>query len=350
MSMFDNVANWPKENAACATPNQSPIDLAAGSAEKCDLLCDFTMKDTFIGSVTGEFTPSGLGVIISGQDAPVTYNGAEYQGVGGLGMMLYTPSQHTIGGTRYDAECVMFFRLVGGGDLRVSVMVESNSRESPSKDFFSKVVPYMQRTGSASGSNITIKGDWSPAMALPAEPSYFVYKGSAIEPSCEPCTWIVFRNPVNMHPDDMAFLKRNMKPGYRPTQPLNGRTVYLNDGANVALSDSQVGSDGDNRVYIKCSKLESDVTIQKLRQTAAKPPPVSAQLQAKAAGADKGALTSTASTVTGAVGNAAGQLKAYVEVNGGWVVAAQTVLHAVFAAAGFFAGRGLMYRSPVPSA
>jgi len=180
--------------------------------------------------------------------------------------MLYHPSQHTIEGARYEAEFVMNWTN-SSGTLNVSVPVQSSPRESSSSTFFGAIVPYA--TDPTRIIPVTLGNNWSLSHAFPSEPSYFVYTGTDLIPPCDGNkTWIVYRFPININPNDLANLVKNYPSGYRPIQALGtGRKLYFNNGQNLKQSPETAQSN-DDRIYIRCTKLEDDKKIQDARSFA----------------------------------------------------------------------------------
>ncbi|VDK66619.1 unnamed protein product [Cylicostephanus goldi] len=78
---------------------------------------------------------------------------------------------------------------------------------------------------------------YTPAVLLPRDTAtYFHYEGSLTTPPCtEGVNWIVMAEPKYVQPDELKFLRQHLTTegkvlsfNWRPTQPVNDRTVYLN--------------------------------------------------------------------------------------------------------------------------
>lgn len=61
---------------------------------------------------------------------------------------------------------------------------------------------------------------------LPNRLSYYTYRGSLTTPDCsEVVTWVVLQEPMNMSSEQIEAFRAIFPGNYRPTQPLNGRSV-----------------------------------------------------------------------------------------------------------------------------
>ena len=257
MSIWDTTNNWAESYAGCSSQNQSPINLSTDDANKCSKLCEFYMNDSYIQSGSIKALSDYLALAIGGS-ATCSYNQIQYN----LGICyLYNPSQHTVEGTRYDAEFVMSFNGPSGQALNVSIMLQSSGKESASTKFFDAFVPYA--TDSSRDIPINFGNNWSLSFALPKEPSYFVYQGSNLTPPCQAnITWIVHRFPVNISSTALAVLKKTYASGYRAVQTLGQRKVTWNDGSNARMSPKTLEAN-DKRLYVVMKRVGEDAESRK---------------------------------------------------------------------------------------
>lgn len=257
MSIWDTTNNWAESYTGCSTVNQSPVNLSTDDANKCSKLCEFYINDSYINSGTIRADPNFL-LLATGGQSTCSYNQIQYT----LAYCaMFNPSQHTIEGTRYDAEFVMFFNGPSGQALNVSVMVKSSNKVSASTKFFDAFVPYA--TSSSRDIPINLGSNWSLSFALPKEPSYFVYEGSNLTPPCQAnITWIVHRFPVNISSDSLAVLKKTYPSGFRPVQAINQRKVMWNDGTNTRMSSKTLEAN-DHRLYVVMKRVGEDAEARK---------------------------------------------------------------------------------------
>jgi carbonic anhydrase len=254
-SVLANADKWPQEFENCASANiQSHIDLSISKAKTCNSTCEFII-DTNAPPITSvSVWPDGT--LFQGNVSSVT---ATYKGssISLEAIRLYSPSQHTWEGHRYDAELMLMF----SGNITVSIPVQSSSRRKGSTDFFAIYASLLVNAASrpSPGKN------WNVLHAFPSEPSYFAYDGTEILPSCERNSWVVFRFPINISPDDLADIQRNSSysGAYRPVQPLGNRTVWFNDGSHGVQSEETLNVNGNDRMYVVVKRIHQDAEERK---------------------------------------------------------------------------------------
>lgn len=239
MSIFSSSTTW-----GCPTVNQSPINLAQSSAKPCDLLCDISIEETY---------PSQGSVIVS-DEGLILHNQA------GLGSCKYNsegytctflsvnhPSQHTIENIQADAEVIATFTNPTGKYLCISSLVRVNPSQTSNTAFFSAFVGY--GNPSVTSTDVVLGDNWTLGMMVPSGGGYFMYEGSTVSPPCQPTTWIVFKNMINIDSTDFATLIRNNQAGSRPIQPTADREVFYNS------SDGAVGGVDPSKKLMRCKRV-----------------------------------------------------------------------------------------------
>ena len=245
MSIFGSQTTWPESAKACGAPHQSPINLSQTFALPCDLLCDFEFDEVSVPDAQVYIDDNGILTLSFNQVRPT----AKYKGDGytALYAKFYNPSQHTIEGVQSQAEFVVYMNNPNGKNLAVSVLVRTTPSGSASSSFFSSFIPF---ANSETPNTIGLGSTWMLRDMLPAEPSFYMYSGSDIVPACEPMTWVVFSNTVNMDPSDFAKLGNIAPAGSRNLQPVGDRDVFFND-TTLPTSTPQIH---DNKVYMRCRR------------------------------------------------------------------------------------------------
>ena len=161
-------------------------------------------------------------------------------------------SEHTLDGKSYPAEAHLVhyntkYASKGAavaakdrdGLLVITVLFKVGDRDSASAKEFAKITGLMQNP-KAPFTNLQSSpaASFNPGMLIPTDKTYAAYSGGMTSPPCsEKVAWIVLTTPAPISLASLQALQGNMKlksgtgvagehGTYRPTQPLNGRTVF----------------------------------------------------------------------------------------------------------------------------
>ncbi len=203
------------EYATCQSGvSQSPIDLTDNTqAQRHDL--EF------------HYAPSPLEVFHNGHTLHIDYapgsrlitGDQEYEL---LQFHFHHLSEHTIDGVPADMELHLVHRDTRGQLAVVGIFLT----EGPQNEFLQRLWRNLPRQA---GQKRLVEGDTGNITdMLPAEQAYFSYTGSLTTPPCtENINWFVFRSPVAVSAEQIAQFAELFPNNARPTQPLQGRTVYF---------------------------------------------------------------------------------------------------------------------------
>jgi carbonic anhydrase len=243
MSIFGSQTTWAESSKACGAPDQSPVNLSQSFAQPCDLLCEFDMDEVSVPSAQVYVDDNGILTLNFTEVRPT----AKFKGDGytAYSAKLYNPSQHTIEGVQSQAEFVVYFTNPAGKSLNVSVLVRTNPSGSNSVGFFSAFVPFA--TGDTPNT-VGLGDSWMLQAMLPNTPSYYMYTGTDVIPSCDTATWIVFSDTVNIDPSDFAKMANITIAGSRNLQPVGDRDIFYND--TTLPKTIQHAKDG--KLYMRC--------------------------------------------------------------------------------------------------
>jgi hypothetical protein len=182
---------------------------------------------------------------------------------------LHNMAQHSIENSYADLELVATFTSPGKKTIKMSVMIVSSARntKSPSIEFLNAFVPQ----ASDGNANVKFDGTWSLQNIVPANMAYFVYEGRDMIRCSEECTWIVFKNPVDIDSSTYARFVGTTSPTRvrKPLQQLslNGqeheRHVYYSDP--VETNPAYMKKDG--KVYMRCRRLRANNKSSKKKET-----------------------------------------------------------------------------------
>ncbi|XP_078682301.1 carbonic anhydrase 2-like isoform X2 [Branchiostoma floridae x Branchiostoma belcheri] len=183
---------------------------------------------------------------ISGGGLPGTYNVLQFH--------FHWGSEHTINGKRYDAEMHMVtwntkYKDVyeardnnGLATLSVPIMATSKTANPGMQNIVSQLSNVQNK-----GMNYTYPTSFSINSLFPADKAnYWRYMGSLTTPKCnEVVVWTIFKTSLKISQAQANALKTScyfnpagdqeqqpLNNNYRPTQPLNGRTVF--DSSNTS--------------------------------------------------------------------------------------------------------------------
>jgi carbonic anhydrase len=251
---------FDSEKSGCKDQNQSPINLTQSTSLKCKRLCDWTVNDRAIRSaVVVKPNDSVISIVNFSESITASYNASDNDPATYTCSQidLYNMAQHAIENSFGDLELVATFTSPGKKTIKMSVIIVSSARNtrSPSIDFLNAFVPQ-----ASDGVSVTFDGKWSLQNILPSQMSYFIYDGRDFVTCSEECTWIVYKNPVDIDSSTYARFVGSTVPNRvrKPLQQLSvagqahERHVYYSDA--VEANPAYLKKDG--KVYMRCRRLK----------------------------------------------------------------------------------------------
>jgi len=138
---------------------------------------------------------------------------------------FHTPSEHTVDGKNMPMEMHMVHQGDDGSLAVVSVLFEEGK---VANENFSKIIANLPNAKGESkhitDANLELK------VHLPKDNYAYHYTGSLTTPPCsENVQWLVLRDKVSLTADQINAFSSRIGPNNRPTQPLNDRTVKVDD-------------------------------------------------------------------------------------------------------------------------
>lgn len=136
---------------------------------------------------------------------------------------FHEPAEHLINGIKYPIE-IHLVHLNKDNEITVLGILGMEGEESQLFEFFESFLPIEK------GQTKDINQSLDLTSLFPENKSFYSYSGSLTTPPCsEKVNWVVFKNPIVISVEEVLKLKNNMPlNNYRNEQPLNDRTVYLN--------------------------------------------------------------------------------------------------------------------------
>ncbi|GAB5356779.1 hypothetical protein AAMO2058_000318200 [Amorphochlora amoebiformis] len=253
---------WESYNSHCGGSSQSPIDLSSSEAESHYVEIEFEANecssasfynDGYTWTVNLEDScPSKLAVHFQH-----THYHLEY-------ITFHSPSEHTIGGSRFDGELQLVHQSSPNQFLILSVLLKAKNDDTSTNNFLDFIWGYGTNPLTGVANNAT--GNWSQIAnhhsaheiatsrninpytdVLPASPEYYAYSGSLTTPPCtEDVRWVVMAQTVRMSRTQVQAFRQVMSelngnatnlntPGQygnsRPAQAREGRHVYFYSGS-----------------------------------------------------------------------------------------------------------------------
>jgi carbonic anhydrase len=208
-------ANWSKINAdwaKCGTGNrQSPIDLRDGIKVNLE-------------QISFDYHPSSFSEVNNGHTIQVTVGGGNFITVGNMVYELqefhfHRPSEEKINGKGTEMVIHLVHKSAEGKIAIVAVLLERGQPHRLMQTIWDNLP--LEKFDTVAPSIVL-----DPTDALPERRDYFTYMGSLTEPPCtEGVLWMVFKQPMQASPAQMALFSRLYPLNARPVQPTAGRMV-----------------------------------------------------------------------------------------------------------------------------
>jgi carbonic anhydrase len=208
-------ANWSKINdgwAKCGTGNrQSPIDLRDGIKVNLE-------------QISFDYHPSSFNEVNNGRTIQVEVGGGNFITVGNQTYELqqfhfHRPSEERINGKGTEMVMHMVHKSAEGKFAIVAVLLERGQPHGLMQTIWDNLP--LEKNEVVAPSVVI-----DPMEALPEKREYFTYMGSLSEPPCtEGVLWMVFKQPRQASPAQMALFSRLYPLNARPVQPTGGRMI-----------------------------------------------------------------------------------------------------------------------------
>lgn len=210
-------ANWGKLRADYATcgngKRQSPIDIRDGIKVDLEGIA-FDYKPTQF-----RITDTGHSIQVDvGEGSTMRIMEREFQL---LQFHFHRPSEERINGKPFDM-VVHFVHKDWDGKLAVVAVLLERGVEHALIQTLWNYMP-LERGDSVSPAAVI---DLTQLLPPPERRAYYTYMGSLTTPPCsEEVLWMVFRQPLQVSPQQIAIFSRLYSNNARPVQPVNGRLV-----------------------------------------------------------------------------------------------------------------------------
>ncbi|CAO2202294.1 unnamed protein product [Urochloa humidicola] len=207
---------------------QSPIGLSADRAK----------PKSSLGYLDYSYRPAEASVVNRGHDIAVKFSGdAGSLVINGTAYYLkqlhwHTPSEHTVGGRRYDME-VHLVHQAAGAEKKIAVVgvLYKRKRSNRPDPFLRMLEPAIRRVRNMTDKEEPV-GVVDPDGATATGSVYYRYMGSLTTPPCtEGVVWTVFKKPRRVAKYQLELLKEAVDDDYeknaRPLQDVNHRDISI---------------------------------------------------------------------------------------------------------------------------
>lgn len=216
-----NPTRWAElseEYAVCETGNsQSPVDIATQS-----------QRQENSNSIEFNYKAMPLAVTNNGHTIQVNYPqgssiniaGKEYQL---LQFHFHTPSEHTVDENAYAMELHLVHKNSFDRLAVVGVFIEQGQENAALKSIWDNIP---SEKGVKEVRAVTINA----SSLLPGNREYYSYSGSLTTPPCsQEVSWNVLKMPIEASAEQIEQFMDIYQMNARPVQPLNRRTIELNN-------------------------------------------------------------------------------------------------------------------------
>jgi carbonic anhydrase len=223
------------EWALCAEGSeQSPIDLAGATEAELPEAEIHTPGDQEVEMLNQEGV---LGALDNGHTIQVNSRTGETLTVGHETFALvqfhfHAPSEHTVDGQHFPMEMHFVHQARDGALAVLGVLIEEGA-ENPG------ITPLWEQLSAAPGKETTVRipADFADHIFPEDATGIFHYDGSLTTPPCsEGVEWYIRRTPTQFSKDQIAAFTAVYDHNNRPVQPLNARTLYLDQNPKVIVN------------------------------------------------------------------------------------------------------------------
>lgn len=243
---YGNSHKWARKYKQANGKQQSPVAIRSDRVNPCDLLCDIAFR---FASSTGcharvvNRTPI---ITFDTNVGHIKYT-SQKQILGLRAMTIHTPSMHTIDGTQYDMEVILYYKLSGPlnpsdpnyipGGTAVSLLFQRGPDYGEQNAFLNAFIHQLPtQEGQRRDTDIKVGPKWTPAALFPESRSFYSYPGSLpFPPAEEEWNWVVMEEVQAVGGSIVDTLEILCKGNQRTTQPLNDRVVNYNDSTDTPL-------------------------------------------------------------------------------------------------------------------
>lgn len=275
---YSDSANWARRGYPEAKGNnQSPININPSNVTDCDMLCKIALKYSASQCIATVKNKTPIVYFDPGSYIKYTRNNDI---LSLKAMTIHVPSLHTVEGSHYDMEVILYHKLSGNinkdsnnwtpGGTAISILFQKGADYGAQNNFFNSFIYKLpiDKENITNQIDIPVGDSWGPEMIIPQIKSYYFYSGSLpFPPAEENWNWIVFEEIQQISPNIVDTLKIAFNNNIRPIQPLNTRVPAYNSNVDFDFSkmlDNQVKKDRNTR---KASDAAKNLSLKEYGET-----------------------------------------------------------------------------------
>ncbi|MEO1030722.1 MAG: carbonic anhydrase family protein [Bacteroidota bacterium] len=216
-SWFNYCTDDGTINECGSTTRQSPIDISG------------VVNDPTLQSLSTLYANSITEIINNGHTLQFNYNGTGTVNFQGSDYSLqqfhfHANSEHTIEGSHKPLEAHLVHKNDSGHLMVLGIFFEIGAESTFLAQFIDNLPEEINET------YLDFDLSYNASGLLPANLSYYHYKGSLTTPPCsEIVEWIVMKNALEMSQTQMDQFSGILHHNFRPVQPLAGRVIGAYD-------------------------------------------------------------------------------------------------------------------------
>lgn len=238
---YRNYLRWKKNFPTCNGKKQSPINIDTSKISECIGLCALSTryKSSSCNILNHNITPT----VNFDPGSFIKFRGILYELTK---MTIHTPSMHTVNGSHYDIEILLYHCLnrsscSDAGGVIISILLQAAEDDSGKLNaFLNEFINEMPIEESTSEINVVVSPEWNADVLFPNIKSFFWYEGSLPTPPCdEKWTYIIFEEAQPVSKTTLNTLQLAFKDNIRPVRPLSSdRIVYYNSNTKFDDEDA----------------------------------------------------------------------------------------------------------------
>lgn len=195
---------------------QTPIDLSSATTGEASIAVDY--RPVPLRLVNNGHTVQAAAC----PDCAITIDGTRYD----LAQFhFHHPSEHLVDGEAFDMEAHLVHRSAEGSLAVVGVFMKAGAHN----DALAALFDHLPQD---EGREVLAADRFDPAALLPASRSGFRYMGSLTTPPCsEGLVWTVFREPIEVSPEQIRKFASLFPNNARPVQRTSDQPLHAGEAA-----------------------------------------------------------------------------------------------------------------------